>query len=194
MLWRLCPPSYEASGVKPGDLAWGLIWLRAAVDAHWDWLPAICAATHCITSYPVDRLGRYPHSACLRRGSHEDETHLRSRRQSCRTLGWHGHHPSRADRGRSRSAHAFAAVSGFRRLEHRAFRHEPGREIAPQRHHQLACQRDDCDAPDPLARLGGALREPLRERAAGLMAQPQPGELDRRLAGPGIAGLADPLL
>src|SRR5262249_17277037 len=42
-----------------------------------DWLPTIAAA-HCITSYPVGSSDPYPHSACLRRGSHEDETHLQN--------------------------------------------------------------------------------------------------------------------
>ena len=51
-----------------------------------------------------DRHGPYPHSACLRRGSHEDETHLRSGLFVAQ--GWHGHHPSRADRGRCRDADA----------------------------------------------------------------------------------------
>src|SRR5262249_12658755 len=42
-----------------------------------DWLPTI-AAPHCITSYPVGSYDPYPHSACLRRGSHQDETHLQN--------------------------------------------------------------------------------------------------------------------
>src|SRR5215211_5505198 len=72
-----------------------------------DWLPEIYAA-HCITSYPVGLLCPYPHSACLRRGSqrmgpiYETAVLL--------AQGWHGHHPSRADRGKRCGAAALIDV------------------------------------------------------------------------------------
>jgi len=48
-------------------------------------------------------VGPYPHSACSRRGSHDDGTHLRN---SLFVGPRHGHHRSRADRGRCRDADA----------------------------------------------------------------------------------------
>src|SRR5207244_439120 len=84
-------------------------------------------------------------------------------------------------------------VLHVRLLEHGTFGHQAGREIAPQRHHQLARQGDDGHAPDPAAGVEGALPEPMCERAVRLMPQPQPRELDRLLPGAWIARFADPL-
>src|SRR5262249_18714551 len=81
------------------------------------------------------------------------------------------------------------------RFEPRALRQQPGRQIAPQRHHQLARQGDDEDALQPAALGSGqAGVEPAAERAVRLMPQPQPGELDRHAARPPVAGLGDALL
>src|SRR4029453_9329793 len=79
-------------------------------------------------------------------------------------------------------------------LENRALRDQAGGEKAPQRHHQLARQRDDGDALHPFAGARRALTEPAAERAVRLMSQPQPSELDRGMAGTAIGDLADPLL
>ena len=69
------PPSYGASGVKQAEGGLGLVLegsakrrraepcvaqRAAAVGALRDWLPAIYAATHCITSYPVGPLWSVP--------------------------------------------------------------------------------------------------------------------------------------
>src|SRR6516162_5533368 len=64
------------------------------------------------------------------------------------------------------------------RLEHRSLRHGAGLQIAPEGNDQLACQ---CHQRDPAhaSRHGadtGAV--PARERAAWLMPQPQPRQLD----------------
>src|SRR5262249_61127593 len=59
---------------------------------------------------------------------------------------------------------------------------------------QLACQCDDGDAFGALAGVGGAGAEPAAERAVRLMAKPEPGQFDRLVARPPIAGLADALL
>src|SRR5262245_51600821 len=80
------------------------------------------------------------------------------------------------------------------RLENCSLGDQSGGEIAPQRHHQLACQGDDGDAPDALAGVRRALPEPAAESAVWLMLQPQPGQLDGGMAGASIAGLADPLI
>src|SRR5450631_3444176 len=107
-------------------------------------------------------------------------------------LGWHGHHPSRADRGRCRDADAFVKSLRRRRLEHRPCRHKTGCEVAPKRHHQLARQGHDGDALDALAGLERALPVPLGELAARLMPQPQPGQLDRGAAARGLPALLIP--
>src|ERR1700756_3587287 len=73
-------------------------------------------------------------------------------------------------------------------------RNEARGEIAPQRHDQLAGQCDDGDALGALAGVGGAGAEPAAERAVRLMAEPEPGQFDRLVARPPIAGLADALL
>src|SRR6185295_13155114 len=73
-------------------------------------------------------------------------------------------------------------------------RNEAGGEVAPQRHHQFARQRNDGDAPGALAGVGDTGVEPAAEFAFRLMPQPQPGQLDRLKAGARIAGLADALL
>src|SRR5947207_9816201 len=72
-------------------------------------------------------------------------------------------------------------------VEHGALRHQPGGEIAPQRHDQLAREGDDRNAPEPLAGVERALEEPAAECALRLMLQPKPGELDRFVAGARIA-------
>src|SRR5579864_8166335 len=74
---RFCPPSYVAPLSQALRLAWALGARRArrraepcvaqradAVDEHWDWLPAIDAAVHRITSYSVGPLVRtqIPHA------------------------------------------------------------------------------------------------------------------------------------
>src|SRR5262245_65688241 len=73
-------------------------------------------------------------------------------------------------------------------------RNEARGEIAPQCHDQLACQCDDGDAFGALAGVGGAAAEPAADRDVRLMAKPEPGDFDRLVACPPIAGLADALL
>src|SRR5207237_1232633 len=69
-----------------------------------------------------------------------------------------------------------------------------GREIAPQRHHQLARQGDDGDALDALAGIERASAVLLGKFAVRLMPQPQPGQFDCGTAGARIARLADALV
>src|ERR1700726_2846260 len=109
-------------------------------------------------------------------------------------LGWHGHHPSRADRGRCRDADALVKSLRLRRLEHRPCGHKTGCEVTPKRHHELARQFHNGDALGALAGIERALPEPSAELAARLMPQPQPGQFDRGAAGARIARLADPLV
>src|SRR5258708_33105943 len=72
--------------------------------------------------------------------------------------------------------------------------HDAVLEEAPQRHHQLARQGDDGDAPDAALLIADACVEPAAQRTAGLMASPQPSQLDGCRARSRVAGLADALL
>ena len=66
--------------------------------------------------------------------------------------------------------------------------------VTPQRDHQLARHCHDGDAADAALEVADPLAEPAAQLAFGLMAQPQPGELDRERAGTAVAGFADALL
>ena len=66
-------------------------------------------------------------------------------------------------------------------------------EITPQGDRQTACERDDTNAPHPLAGTGKALVEPVAELAARLQAQSAPGELDHQPPASFVACLADAL-
>src|ERR1700750_2328902 len=102
-------------------------------------------------------------------------------------LGWHGHHPSCRDPRRRRRPRLVAKLS----LHHCLIGNKSGGEIAPQRHDQLARQRDDGDTFGALAGASRAGTEPLAERAVWLMAKPEPCEFDRLVASTMIARLAD---
>ena len=124
-----------------------------------------------LTASPHIRSDRcpYPHSACLRRGSHEDETHLQN---GC-LLGPRVARSSSIPHGpRRRATRPCALKCCVLCLHHCRSRDKPGREIAPQRHDQLARQRDDGDALGALAGIGGARAEPAAELAVRLMPQP----------------------
>src|SRR6266853_3728156 len=72
-----------------------------------------------------------------------------------------------------------------------ALRHNPGFDIAPQRDQQLPRHCHDGDPPRASLQHADALTEPCGERTARLVAQPKPGELDERRAGPRVARSAD---
>src|SRR5213078_1387639 len=79
-------------------------------------------------------------------------------------------------------------------LKERTGRHQAGLQIAPQSHQELACHGHDGDATRPALEVTDAFPEPDAQGAAGLIAQPRPGELDHHAARRGIAGLADALV
>src|SRR5258708_33182892 len=58
------------------------------------------------------------------------------------------------------------------RTQHGAARHHTGREITPERHHQLARQRHDGDTAHPPLYVADTLAEPAAELPVGLMPQP----------------------
>src|SRR5271166_4184992 len=78
-----------------------------------------------------------------------------------------------------------------RRPDLDAVGHHAGLDVAPERDQQLSRHRHDGDPPRASLQRADALAEPCRERAVGLVAQPQPGELDERRARAWIAGAAD---
>jgi hypothetical protein len=67
-------------------------------------------------------------------------------------------------------------------------------EVTPQRNEQSARERNDADAAHAQAPAGEASVVPLAERALGLEAQPQPGDLDHHGPHPAVARLADALV
>src|SRR3990167_8123893 len=67
-------------------------------------------------------------------------------------------------------------------------------EVTPQRNEQSPRQRNDADAAHAQAPAGEASLVPLAERALGLEAQPQPGDLDHHGPHPAVARLADALV
>src|SRR5437868_9232311 len=107
----------------------------------------------------------------------------------CSAQGWHGHHPSRAD-----CDEAARSGSSVLCLHYCPRGDKPRGEIAPERHDQLARQRDDGDALGPLAGIGGAGAEPAAEFAFRLMPQPEPGQFECLEPGARITCLADALL
>ena len=119
------------------------------------------------------------------KGSKEDGTNLTTRHLSAKS--GHGH-ASTLDR-------SFLPAS-FSRLCFQlcASWDHTGLQIAPQSHQELARHGDDRDAARSALQIADAFAEPAAERAARLIAQPGPGELDYRRARFGIAGLADALV
>ena len=60
-------------------------------------------------------------------------------------------------------------------------------DIAPQQDQQLAGERHNRNASDPTGGRTHTAAEPDRQRTVRLVAHPQPGEFDQRLAGAGVA-------
>jgi hypothetical protein len=79
-------------------------------------------------------------------------------------------------------------------LGERAGRHQPGFQIAPQSHNQLAGQGNHHDPPDPPLDRADPLLDPLGQGAVWRVANPHPGHFQGRRSSPRIAGLADPLI
>src|SRR3954471_18562345 len=102
---------------------------------------------------------------------------------------------SRAHLGHPRAARLYADARGIRSGPHGSLgRHEAGLHISPDRDQQLTSEGHDGDTLDASGGGADAVAIPARQRALGLMTQPQPGELDKRLARAPVAGLADALL
>ena len=80
------------------------------------------------------------------------------------------------------------------RLEHRAVREFSLFDVLPQRHHQFASQRHDANSAQSPAPRGKAFLVPLRQRALGLVLQPQPGQFDAQRTQAAAAGFAQPLV
>src|SRR5215207_11317420 len=74
-------------------------------------------------------------------------------------------------------------------LQHGALRHKADRHAAPQGDNQLPGHRNQQDPAHPALSGAHTLVEPARQSAARLMAQPQPGQLDRGAPRPRVARL-----
>jgi hypothetical protein len=79
-------------------------------------------------------------------------------------------------------------------LERGAFGDDAVLDKAPQRDRKFSGQRDNSDLAAPHALGAEALAPPQRKFAVGLIAQPEPSQLDERLPRKLVAGLADPLI
>lgn len=119
-----------------------------------------------ITLYPVGREARYPDLSCTgegkaqqRRDPSERAGGLRPWMSTVTRLSWLT--SAIIARGRSQSW-----------MQHSAGGHDAGGQIAPQRHHQLACQGNKGDAPDVSFDVADPLAEPARQCAVGLMNRP----------------------
>src|SRR4051794_8518100 len=80
------------------------------------------------------------------------------------------------------------------RLQLHPLRDGPVLNVSPERDQELSRQGHDHDLAQAPPRAAQAVVEPARERAAGLVAQPHPGEFNERRAQPPVAVLANPLL
>src|SRR3954470_1514435 len=87
-----------------------------------------------------------------------------------------------------------AAPAARSALEHCALGHQAGLEVAPQREQQLPRQGHHHDPLDPSLQAPDPPHEPGAQRALGLVAQPQPGELHDRRPGARVAGPAEALV
>jgi len=72
--------------------------------------------------------------------------------------------------------------------------YDAGADVLPESNEQLARQCDDHRLFETAAVAGNALLEPESERRVGLVAQPQPGELDHRRSQTRISGFRYALL
>src|SRR3954468_5900487 len=79
-------------------------------------------------------------------------------------------------------------------LQHGALWHNPDRHVAPQRDNQLAGHRNQHNPAHPALAGAHPLVEPAREGAARLVAQPQPGQLDRGAPRSRVARLGNALV
>jgi hypothetical protein len=116
-----------------------------------------------ITLYPVGHETRYPDLSCTGEGKAQQGRDP-SERAGCwlpwmttvTRLSWLTSVVIARDRSRSGTQHS-------------AGRDNAGGQVAPQRHHQLAGQGDNGNAPDASLEIAHAFAEPARQRAVGLM-------------------------
>src|SRR6516165_8511006 len=143
---------------------------------------------HRITLYPVGHEGPYPDSSCT------GESKAQNRRDPSERTGSFIPWVTPV----TRLSWFTSAVIARGRLQARAHDSaggdETSREVAPQRHHQLARERHDRDPARSSLEVAHPLVEPAGQFTFGLMLDPEPGKLDGDRASAGIAGFADPLV
>src|SRR6202045_2412049 len=141
-----------------------------------------------ITLYPVGRDRPYPNSSCTGEGK------AAKRRDPSEKAGWLGPWMRTVTRLSFVMLTLMGRGGSKAGVQHGARGHHAGFEISPQRHHQLARQRHDGDASYATLDVADPLVEPAGQIAAGLMSDPQPGEVDGEFAGAMVAGFADALV
>src|SRR5215213_276008 len=102
------------------------------------------------------------------------------------------------DTGPRRSRFVASSLLPLRRtrsdLQYGAIRHKANRHIAPQGDDQLPGHRDQHNPAHPALAGAHTVMEPARQCTARLMAQPQPGQLDRGAPRPRVARLGNALV
>jgi hypothetical protein len=155
---------------KHGARGWSGTYSRAIrqLIVILDWAVNDACGNTRITLYPVREKPccgkpRYPNPSCTGcRGKAQ-----KRRDPSTRTVGvpWVG----TVTRLSWVTSAVIVARPLFARLEHGASGHQADGQVAPQRNHELACQRHDGDAADPAFGVADTLAEPLAQFTVGLM-------------------------
>src|SRR3954466_9039028 len=186
----LFPGNYRSSVTSCPD---ALSQCKRVVD--WSWVcPRLSPLAPMRSTTPhhlISGRDRVPdqHPACTGTGSEAGGTSLLSG-----MVEPGGGMRSRAHLGHPRAARLCADDRAIRSGPHYSLgRHETGLHVSPDRDQQLTSEGDDGDTLDAPGGGADAVAIPARQRALGLMTQPQPGELDERLARAPVAGLADAL-
>src|ERR1700693_4620395 len=183
---RPAPTDREESG---GDGLWTvMVGARdERQDVILDW--AVCGGSG-NTASPCIRSGaraRNPDFSCTGEGK------AQKRRDPSESAGWNSPWMTPVTRLSWVTSAVIACGRSEAWMEQGAGGHHAGFEIAPQRHHELAGQRHDGDAPQAPLGVADPFMEPAAQFAAGVMPDPHPGELDSDRPGAAVAGLADAL-
>ena len=119
-----------------------------------------------ITLYPVGREARYPDLSCTGEGK------AQHRRDPSVGAGRLCPRFSTVTRRSWLTSAVMARSRSQSWTQHGADGNNAGRQVAPQRHHQLACQSDNGNSPDASLDVTHPLAEPARQGAVGLMNRP----------------------
>ena len=119
-----------------------------------------------ITLYPVGHVARYPDLSCTGEGKAQQG------RDPSERAGWLLPWMTTVTRLSWLRSVVIARDRSQARVQHGAGGNDAGGQIAPQRDHQLARQRDNGDPADASLEVAHAVAEPARQCAVGLMNYP----------------------